>query len=57
MGLVLYLVGDVPRIQNKGKGTEMRVGSHLTGGGVALLFPNKMKKDDNEKGDTRFDHQ
>ena len=32
-------------------------GAHpLRGGNVALLFPNKMKRDDNEKGDTRFDH-
>ena len=30
--------------------------SPLTGGDVALLFPNKMKRDDNQKGDHRFDH-
>jgi len=29
MGLALYLVGDVPRIKNKGNGVEMRVGFHL----------------------------
>jgi len=29
MGLSLYLVGDVPRIQNEGNGAEMRVSSHL----------------------------
>ena len=29
MGLPLYLVGDVSRIQNKGNSVEMRVGFHL----------------------------
>jgi hypothetical protein len=29
MGLSLYLVGDVPRIQNEGNGAEMSAGSHL----------------------------
>ena len=29
MGLSLYLVRDVPRIQDKGNGTEMLVGFHL----------------------------
>jgi hypothetical protein len=29
MGLLLYLVGDVPRIQNEGNSAEMRGGFHL----------------------------
>ena len=29
MGLSLYLVGDVPRIQNEGDNEKMRVGFHL----------------------------